>query len=1303
MKMTAIQIGHGIRRLSVIRSSRLLLTFVSLFLATSLSAQSLTWDANGTTTGLTDGAGTWNTTNTNWWNGTSNVSWNNTAGNIAIFGNGGTLADPASATINVSGTVQVGGLQFNAMNLATTNSRSYILTGGTISLATGSTIRLLDGSSNTTTGRITLTSVLSGNNISILGGGTNGAFVTLNGINTWTGTLTLANVAGSGYSFVNIGHINSISTLDRIEVKNTNSLVIGYGQTQALQVPLSLEGTGVGNRGAIRFDQSRTLSGPVTLTGNTSVSVSTTTVTGTIDGNIGESGGSRSFTINTNNTVGTIILGGNNTFTGGAIINAGELRLDSGNALNSTAPNTVTFSSNTNAKTLSLNGYSTTVNGIVSAATNNNALVQNASTTAATLTIRNTGTHSSHSIFADGTGGGSLSLIKAGSGTQILTNSSTYTGSTTVAEGTLHLNFGGSSAAISSILSGSSALVMSGGTLLLSGSSTIANSQTFNGLTIAEGKSTISLVTNATAQNLVLNLGTITALPGGTINFILPTRTQSATNGILTTNTNNAAGILGAWATVNGTDWATVSGGNIVAYTGYQEITNFSTGAGSVGPLPNNPNANVKIINGGTSGNIVLGNAGGTTDINTLIHSGSGAAIIGSVSGDILRLGTSGGIMQSTGAGDLTIGTTVNGGVLTAGGTVSGTPGQLIFTATATGQTTTVNSTIANNGTAGTVSVIKNGPGTLVLSSTNSTYTGGTFFNGGTILAMAERSLGNAPTSVQAANLTFNGGTLQWGSAFNLNTNRGITLQAGGGTLDVQTFSSTYAGKITGTGSLTKLGNGTLTLSGANDYTGVTNISAGIVVVSNNQALGTTAGGTTVGATAILRLTPGITVTGETLTLMGLGNNQGNLQVQGGAATWAGDVLIGAANSRIGTGSGGILTISGNIRDAGGSELGISAQNGTVILSGANTYTGPTTLIRGVLRLGADNTLPSTTLLSLFTNTVVEETVSMDLYGYDQTVAGLRHLVVSNLDNVSVTNSQSGAPSVFTVNQTTNQTYSGKITGNLELVKDGSGTLTLTNTYNQAAPVATTNTYTGKTTIRGGTLALSGTGNLEGTPWIQVDSGATFSISGRTGGSYTLNNQVLSGSGSINGHLIVSGTSRVSPGSSSGLLANAGDGYGTLSFNDLTLSGNGLPTLRMTLQLGGTNSNAAGGNPVDFANADSGGLYDSVEVAGSLNLNAGSTIRVELATGYTPQLGDVFNLFDWASINVDADGSGGAGAWTIADLDLSAANALLGNGWYFETNQFLQHGLIYIAVPEPSRMLLLVVGMIAVFGKRRRH
>ena len=64
---------------------------------------------------------------------------------------------------------------------------------------------------------------------------------------------------------------------------------------------------------------------------------------------------------------------------------------------------------------------------------------------------------------------------------------------------------------------------------------------------------------------MVLNLGAITRSTGGTVDFTLPSGTQSATNGVTATNSNDAGGILGGYATVGGASWATVSGGNIIA------------------------------------------------------------------------------------------------------------------------------------------------------------------------------------------------------------------------------------------------------------------------------------------------------------------------------------------------------------------------------------------------------------------------------------------------------------------------------------------------------------------------------------------------------------------------------------------------------------------------------------------------------------------------------------------------------------------------------------------------------------------
>ncbi|MEN3942109.1 autotransporter-associated beta strand repeat-containing protein [Prosthecobacter sp. SYSU 5D2] len=1325
MRTTTLTEAHG-RAVRLSRPFRILTALASV-IALSMpvaysQSSSLQWDANGTGPAVTDGPGTWNTTltNTNWWNGSTNVAWDNDANNIAIFGNGGDLGTTVGgATVSVSGTVNAGGLRFNSIIVGTTQ-RGYILNGGTVALSDGAFIRMENSTSNSGgNSRLVFNNSFAGSNISFQKEGNDSAFITLSGTNTWTGTLALA--SGGGGIFFNVTNINAVSSLGAFEVQSGNTLVINHTQTDAWNVPLLLTGTGNGSRGSIRFDRDRTLAGEITLTGNTAISTNsgTTALTGTLAGNIGESGGSRTLTINTvSASTGTILLSGENTFTGGLVINRGTLRIGSTGALNRDAPNLLTFANTTDNKFVTLDGYSVSAGGLNTLGVSDTVTVQNTSLTAATLTIQNTDTQTFRGTLTDGTGGGALSLVKTGSGTQILTRASTYTGSTTLTEGTLQLDFSAPGAPASNIGSASSALTMNGGTLSITGGSSAANSQTFNGLTVAEGASTISLLTNVTPQNLVLNLGTITSQSNGTINFILPSGAQSATNGIRTTSANEASGILGGWATVNGTDWATVQDGNIVAYTDYDLVTNFGTGAGAIGPLPNDATANVKIVDGGTSGNIALGNPGGMTDVNTLIQSATGDAVIGSASGDTLRLGTYGGIVLAAGAGDLTIGAAANNGSqLTAGGAVSGTAGQLLFSDQEAGQTTTVNSDINDNGAGGTVSLSKNGPGLLVLTGTSSNYSGGTYLNGGIIRIGGDNRLGAVPANVDVDNLTFNGGTLELTTSFNLNSNRGITLEEGGGSIDTRTFNTTYDGVISGPGSLTKITtyppgtqatavSGTLTLTNANTYTGETIVQSGILLVNHNEALGSTAAGTQVGTNGIVRLADGIVVTGETLTITGPGNNAGNLQVHGGTAEWAGNIILGTDSGRIGTNSGtGTLIVSGVIQDGAGSKLSINGNaGGTVVLTANNTYTGITEMVRGFLRLGTDQALSSQTVLSLLTNPIVTETVAVDLYGFDQTVAGIRHGVTSNVDNLEITNSQAGEESTLTIDQSANYTYNGKITGNLGIIKDGSGVLTLTNTYNSATPTASVSTYTGNTIVRGGTLALSGTGNLTGTPWIQVDEGATFSISGRTSGDYTINNQVLSGRGTVNGQLILTGSSYLTPGDSTGLLADAGYGTGELTFNNVSLTG-GTPTLRALFQLGGTNSQLAdilSGDAAEFADASSGGLYDSLQVNGTLGLNAGATLRVELLDSYEPELGDVFNLLDWGFLEVDADGANGAGAWTLADLDLSAANAALGNGWFFETDQFLQHGIIYVAIPEPSRMLFLVLGVMAVFGRRRR-
>lgn len=97
----------------------------------------------------------------------------------------------------------------------------------------------------------------------------------------------------------------------------------------------------------------------------------------------------------------------------------------------------------------------------------------------------------------------------------------------------------------------------------------------------------------------------------------------------------------------------------------------------------------------------------------------------------------------------------------------------------------------------------------------------------------ADNNLGAA-----SGGLAFNGGTLQFGSAFNFANTRTITLNGGGGTLDTNGFNTIVSQGITGAGGLTKTGAGTLTLSGSDSYSGGTVLNAGILVVNNAQALG---------------------------------------------------------------------------------------------------------------------------------------------------------------------------------------------------------------------------------------------------------------------------------------------------------------------------------------------------------------------------------------------------------------------------------------------------------------------------------
>jgi fibronectin-binding autotransporter adhesin len=178
---------------------------------------------------------------------------------------------------------------------------------------------------------------------------------------------------------------------------------------------------------------------------------------------------------------------------------------------------------------------------------------------------------------------------------------------------------------------------------------------------------------------------------------------------------------------------------------------------------------------------------------------------------------------------------------------------------------------------------------------------------------------------------------------------------------------------------VTKAGAGTLTLSGANAYTGATTISTGALRAAHNTALGTTASGTTVvQGGAALELSGGITIGAEALTLNYDGISSGGaLRNISGNNTYQGTIDNSSSGSGVRINSDAdILTLSGNITNGlrvlvigGAGNTVVSgiigngagefwkADSGTVTLTGTNTYTGLTTVLGGTLILDkADST-----------------------------------------------------------------------------------------------------------------------------------------------------------------------------------------------------------------------------------------------------------------------------------------------------------------------------------------------------------
>lgn len=549
--------------------------------------------------------------------------------------------------------------------------------------------------------------------------------------------------------------------------------------------------------------------------------------------------------------------------------------------------------------------------------------------------------------------------------------------------------------------------VASGGQLNMSGAGIVNNSGNAQNFLIGPGGQ-IDFVGSSTAGN-----ATFTTLSGGTLLF-----SQSSSGGTAEIVNN---GTIGLRSDSGGVSIGSLSGSGTVAAT----------------VVPGAPVQTLTV---------------GSLNTSTLF---SGALIDNGAQFALGKTGT--GTLTLTGDNFYTGGTTISGGTLQLGnGGITGSiTGDITNNATLTVNRS--NSTSLGGVISGTGQLVKLGGDILALLG-NNTYTGGTTISAGTL------RVGNGATSGSIVGDVVNNGVLQ----FNRHDSIG------------------FGGVISGSGSLEKIAAGTLTLTGANTYTGGTTISAGTLQIGNGGTSGSITGNVVNNASLVFNRsdaagfggvisgTGSVTKLGNDALIL-FGDNtytggttisSGFLQVgNGGTTGWiVGNVVnngtLQLARSDANT-FGGSISGTGNLISFGG-----SGGSGVFTLTGSNTYTGGTTVSSGTLQIGDGGTSGS---------------------------------IVGDVGNSAT----------LAFNRSDATSFGGAISGGGQLIKRGAGNLSLTGV----------SSYTGATTVEAGTLSVDG--SIASSSLTTVNAGAALGGNG-TVGTTLINGGALAPGNSI-GTLNVSG------------------------------------------------------------------------------------------------------------------------------------------------------------------------------------
>jgi autotransporter-associated beta strand protein len=692
------------------------------------------------------------------------------------------------------------------------------------------------------------------------------------------------------------------------------------------------------NLGASGINNGAQTSGLNTISAKLSIGAAQTWQVGVggtlaVSGEVSGSGGQ--LTIGSATNTGTVILSGVNTFTGTVAITGGTLQVSDSTGLGANT-NDVTFGA---AGTLRVTGTTATTNNQFFGAGTNVGTFQVDGVSVFTIAAGPSGV-ATNGLVSFGAGG----FVKTGTGTLLLTGNNSFFDGTSgirVDQGTLAVG------------PGSNAVLGDGGTawdVRLNGGAlsfdTDTNLGVFAGLRLEATNSTLvsNRATNGAGVTHVMSVRPFVVNAGGmTLNVQGGALVTSGTSGI----TLGATTLNGA-LTLNITD-PVASGTNTVLTLG--TITN---GANTITVTGNGDFLQTGVLGGGAGG---FTTDVGYTGIARLNQANTYTGIT-AVGGGTLQLFSSptsipGGLGVTGGTSNLTI---FGGGVVDLGNTgnvlrnLGTAPSEVQFT---------------GSGGFGAVAAARTvnfgGAGAQV------TWGIGSFVPNGSVLVLSSATSDNSVTFVNP--IDFNGATR--------------TIQVNNGTFATDGIIS----GVLSNGALTKTGNGTLSLTATNTYTGTTTVNAGTLAMATNANLGPTPGAVNVDS---IILDGGALGTTATFTLDA---NRG--------------ILVGSA---VGTGTGTIDVASATTLTYGGviADNGPQADNftktgaGTLLLTGISTYTGTTSVSQGTLRYVPGALADSSIVLSGGNVSYLHDgngtsTPNDIVYGEDVTVTASSSLTVGRL------------------------------------------------------------------------------------------------------------------------------------------------------------------------------------------------------------------------------------------------------------------------------------------------------------------